>query len=506
MKSFILPLLVLISAISLSGATAADAPHLELYGIWAYGDEVTDSVVLDYKQNNLRFFCGTSEKLPFDSVEYRFKLNGYKDSWEKPFKEGWYFYTDLKPGDYEFEAECRYVNSEIWSPTLRHKFSVSAPWWSSWWALTIYIVLSLGLATWIFFLVRSRIIIHNQLKVEKENHRFRTEFVIHAGREFRTPLTIIHTTIDKLKATGDKLTRTDIQHLRNSSNMLMQMVEQLVEFREIGKGLLYKDKNDVIEMADIPINKNMTVLIIESNVQLADIIKRSILRFMGAIVIADIEEFDAALNNIIPDAIIMDIDLSDGKAYDFLTDLKKNSVTSDIPVILISDFNDSRSIIRAIRSDADDYLPKPFSCEVLTTLVMKRIKMNRKYQDKSSSVQDSAKQLPPIFEKRSDKRFLERLDETIMSSMSNPDFDVNSLAEDLSISRGQLYNKVKILRGMTPVEYLRDMRLTKAASLLSDSNISIKETRYVVGMPDASNFNRRFKYKYGVSPSEYRQD
>lgn len=506
MKNIIASFFLMISAILSSEMSASGAPHPVLYGIWAYGDEVTDSTVLNHKQNNLRFFCGTSEKLPFDSVEYRFRLNGYTDSWEKPFKEGWYFYTDLKPGDYEFEAECRYTGSEEWSLPLRHKFQISAPWWSSWWALTLYVLLGLGLVTWISFLVISKIRMHNQLKVEKENHRFRTEFVIHAGREFRTPLTVIHTTIDKLRATGDKLTRTDIQHLRNSSNTLMQMVEQLVEFREVGKGLSYKGKNDVIEMADIPINKDLTVLVIESDVNLADIIKRSILRFMNAIVIGGVEGAEAVFSDTIPDAIVIDTDLNDGNAYSFLSELKKNPDTSNIPVILVSDFDDSRSIIRAIRSDADDYLSKPFSCEVLTTLVMKRIKMKRKVQDKSTPVQESTGQLSPFFEKRSDKLFLERLDKTIASSMSNPDFDVNSLAGELNVSRGQLYNKVKSLRGMTPVEYLRDLRLSKAASMLRNSNISIKETRYMVGMPDASNFNIRFKDKYGVSPSEYRAE
>lgn len=478
---------------------SAMPPHTRLNGIWAYGEEVTDSVNLDYKQNNLRFFCGTTESYPMDSVSYRFMLKGHDNDWITPFKEGWYFYTDLPPGDYEFMAQSRF-NGGPWGEAVNHSFTITAPWWRSWWAYLLYAITISGTLLFIIYLIKTKIRIHNQLLVERENQRFRTDFVIHAGREFRTPLTVIRTTIEKLKGNSEyKLTRTDIQHLRNSSAMLMQMVEQLIDFKEIGHDFPGIGKGDILEMADIPINKDLLVMVVESDRQLADVIRRDLMRFMTAVVADGIDAAKKAVS-MRPNAIIIDTELDGINAYDLVHQIKSNPATSQIPVILISDFDNSRSLLRAIRSEADDYLPKPFNCEVLTALVMKKIKAIREQSAKPAENIDAPK--APLFEKRADKLFLERLDKIIDSYIDDPDFDVNALSEQLSISRAQLYNKVKSLRGMTPVEYLRDVRLTKAATLLKKGNVSVKEVRAMVGMTDPTNFNRRFKEKFKICPTD----
>lgn len=499
------PLKVILSSIwaliTVSTLYAA-SPHTRLYGIWAYGEEVTDSANLDYKQNNLRFFCGTEEPLPMDSVSYRFMLKGHDGDWITPFKEGWFFYTDLKPGDYEFLAQSRY-NGGPWGEPVSHRFTITTPWWQSRWAYIMYTITTAGILLLIIYLMRTKIRIHNQLIVERENQRFRTDFVIHAGREFRTPLTVIRTTIEKLKGNSDyRLTRTDIQHLRNSSAMLMQMVEQLIDFKEIGHDFSGIGKGDVLEMADIPINKDLSVIVVESDRQLADVIRRDLMKFMTAVVV-DGKDADEKAREMRPNAIVIDTDLTDINAYDLVHQLKSNPDISSTPVILISDFDNSRSLLRAIKSEADDYLPKPFNCEVLTALVMKKIKTAREQCVKPAEHYE-APIAPPLFEKRADKLFIERLDKIIDSNIDNPDFDVNSLSGQLNISRAQLYNKVKSLRGMTPVEYIRDVRLTKAETLLKRGNISVKEVRSMVGMIDSTNFNRRFKEKFKVCPTDRR--
>ncbi len=485
----------------LTKVSGKEPPHVKLLGIWAYGENVTDSLKLNHKQNNLRFFCGTEENIPFDSLSYRFKLNGFDKDWTTPFREGWNFYTDLTPGEYEFVAQSRYIG-EQWGPPISYRFTILTPWWRTWWAYGLYIIAASFTAIYIIYISRLKIRLHNQLTIERENQRFRTELIMHAGREFRTPLTIIRSTIEKLKGTSDEhLTRTDLQHLRNSSRMLMQMVEQLVEFREIGRGLPYCNKDDIIEMADIPINKDTTIIVATSNSHLADVIRRDLMQFMRAIVVTDGKSVLTSVEIYHPDAIILDTDIST-ETYNLLHELKRRADSSTIPVILISDFDNKRSLLRAIRSEADDYLQKPFNCEVLTALVMKKIKLRREAASGAKETQKTRP--PPFFEKRTDKLFLENLDKTIEANIANPDFDINSLADMLSISRGQLYNKIKSLRGLTPIEYLRDMRLTKAAALLRENRISVKETRSSIGMPDATNFNRRFKEKYGVCPTEYR--
>lgn len=112
-------------------AIATPGPRTYLNSIWAYGENVTDSLRLNHKQNNLRFFCSSEPHICADSLSFRFMLKGYDNSWISPFKEGWLFYTDLPPGTYEFTAQCRFGNGP-WGPAATHKFSIISPWWRTW--------------------------------------------------------------------------------------------------------------------------------------------------------------------------------------------------------------------------------------------------------------------------------------------------------------------------------------------------------------------------------------
>jgi AraC-like DNA-binding protein len=217
-----------------------------------------------------------------------------------------------------------------------------------------------------------------------------------------------------------------------------------------------------------------------------------------------------------PVAVVIDTELNDANGYELLHEYKQRQELTHIPAIIISDFDNDRSLIRAIKSEADDYLQKPFNSKVLTVMLIKKIKMclpaitdgdcQRKVakdelQNDPTSTYDEKN---IILEKRSDKRFISLLNILIANNLSNADFGVNLLAEMMKISRGQLYRKIKELHDMTPVEYLRRKRLSHAAELIEESNITIQEIMLHVGMPDATNFYKRFKEMYGMNPTEYR--
>lgn len=489
----------------LHATASASGPGIKLLDVWAYGEIVTDSVVLPFEKNNLRFYCAPVENIPADSVEYNFMLEGYNAQWFVPFKEGWFFYTELPSGDYVFHARCRYRGGD-WGPEITHSFTIICPWWRTWWAYTIYIIVCLSVTFYIVYLIRERVRLSNRLRVENELKKFRSEFVIQASREFRTPLTIIRSVIEKLTGTHeDHLTRTDVQHLRNSSKLLMQMVEDLMEYRHIGAEISPASINDVIELADIPINSHR-VLVVEHDVQLADIIRRELLKYVKVQTHDSGEGIIEKINEMEPHVVILDTEISGVNAYDLISDIRR---ISKAIIILISDFDNKRSLIRAIRSEADDFLPKPFNCEVLSAMVIKRIKINEQYKADSAKGQEGTCEDNPkkevLIEKRTDKLFLQSLDSHISAHLSDSDFDVNALAEAMHLSRGQLGRKVKALRGVTPVEYIRDFRLRHAASLIQRGDLSVQEVMQRCGMTDPANFYRRFKDKYGMPPTAYRE-
>lgn len=496
MKRLIGILLVMSAGFLTIPHAGAQGVETILAGIWAYGEEVTDSATLNYKQNNLRFFCSPADSIPLDSVTFRFMLKGRDKDWISPFSEGWTFYTDLSAGDYDFMACCRKGNEE-WGPIIHHRFTIEAPWWQSIYAYIVYIALITCIIAYILYLTREKIKAHNLLVVTRESQRFRTELVIHAAREFKTPLTIIKSIIDRPVKTADfKLSRNDLRQLKESSNNLTKMVEQLAEFKPIGENITeISSESDSPGITETPINRDSLVLIAVADRQLAGVISGSMSRYTNTRIVNE-ETLADTTAELKPDAIIIDADNSGANAYSLLKQLKGNKDTNEIPIILISNFGDNRSILKAIRSEADDFLAKPFSSEVLTALTIKNI---NKYRNRNTGAADS-----PIFEKRADKLFLERLDKTIAENMSDPEFDVNKLADLLKMNRGRLYQRLKTLKNLTPVEYIREVRLIKAAILLGNKDITVKEVRYAVGMPDTTNFNKRFKERFGTTPTEYR--
>ncbi len=137
---------------------------------------------------------------------------------------------------------------------------------------------------------------------------------------------------------------------------------------------------------------------------------------------------------------------------------------------------------------------------MLAALTLKKIKASKI----NDSLPQNVKAQVALLEKKSDKMFLENIDRIIENNIADPEFDINTLSEKLKISRAHLYNKIKELKGMSPAEYLRDTRLSKASLLLKESSLTIKEIKAMVGMPDPNNFNRRFKEKFKTLPSDFR--
>lgn len=503
--------IILLLAGLCTGPALLASPHVKIATIWAYGDTVTHARTLETKQNNLRFYCTTLENIPADSIEFEFMLEGHETQWQPAFADGWYFYTDLPPGEYVFHARCRYPR-QSWGPVLSHSFTILCPWWRTGWAYFLYAICALSLLMYIFHLIRERIRLHNQLQIEQAESLFRYQFVIQASRDFRTPLTVIRSTIEKLNAQKDNsFTRTDIQHLKQSSRQLMQMVENLLEYRRTDAKLT-TDANEVLEMTDVPMN-NRRVAVVETDAVLADMIRRELLKYMQVEILSDEQQVAESVRKLAPEVVVIDTQMTEASPYDLLHEIKKQM---HIPVILLSDFDNKHSLIRAIHSEADDYLSKPFSCEVLSAMIFRHLKrydaMLKKEQGyiatelpSSESTEKNTSPQAPLIEKRTDKRFLENLEWQIRSHLSEVDFDVNALAESMKMSRSQLGQKIKALYGMTSVEYLRDQRLNHAARLLADTDQTVQEIMFQAGMQDTTNFYRRFKEKFGVSPSQYRQ-
>ena len=181
--------------------------------------------------------------------------------------------------------------------------------------------------------------------------------------------------------------------------------------------------------------------------------------------------------------------------------IKKDIRTSHIPLILLTAKSSEDSMLSGLSSGADDYLTKPFNKNELLLKVRNGVNRQIKLRDKlRAELMSSAPSAQVLSE---DEKFLNTVKEKILERLSDEQLSVESLAEDIGMSRVQLYRKVSGLTGISVNELIRKLRLQRAAQLLQQNWGPVSQVAYEVGFSNLSYFSKVFKEEFGVLPSEY---
>jgi signal transduction histidine kinase/ligand-binding sensor domain-containing protein/DNA-binding response OmpR family regulator len=205
-----------------------------------------------------------------------------------------------------------------------------------------------------------------------------------------------------------------------------------------------------------------------------------------------------------PDLIISDVIMPVSGGFELCEKVKNHPQTSHIPVILLTARSSESYELEGLKSGADDYITKPFSVPVLKARVKNIIEVRQKIKDKFYG--DLNFEPKNVASNQLDKGFMNQLINAIEANLSDENFNPDILAEQLHISRSQLYKKVKGLTGLSVSIFTRNIRLRKAAVLLKSNALTISEVAYQVGFSDPGYFTKCFREMYSKSPSEYLHD
>jgi YesN/AraC family two-component response regulator len=187
--------------------------------------------------------------------------------------------------------------------------------------------------------------------------------------------------------------------------------------------------------------------------------------------------------------------------------IKEDQRTSHIPVILLTAVTDLESKLAAMKIGVDDYITKPFSSEFLQARIENLMAQRRQLQQFYRSQIISSKPdftLPPLEVKSQEEIFMQTLIKLMNDNLDNFDLNIDLLATELGMSRTVFFNKLKSLTGYSPVEFVREIRFERAAEYIRDTQLTVSEVSYQVGIEDPRYFSRCFKQKFGMTPSEYR--
>ncbi|MGV8138781.1 MAG: two-component regulator propeller domain-containing protein [Mangrovibacterium sp.] len=208
------------------------------------------------------------------------------------------------------------------------------------------------------------------------------------------------------------------------------------------------------------------------------------------------------LDKTLPDLIITDIMMPGMDGIEFCRRVKSDKISCHIPLIFLTAKVSEIQELDGLRAGADDYVTKPFNLDILLTKAGNLIRLKQ-------NIRDVFKTKTPIEPKdisitSLDEKFIRKAFDIIEEQMGNERFSVNEFSKQLGISRMQLYNKLVSLTGSTPLEFIRTLRLKRAAQLLEKSQMSVSEIAYQVGFNDPRYFSIMFKKEFGTLPSMYK--
>lgn len=250
-----------------------------------------------------------------------------------------------------------------------------------------------------------------------------------------------------------------------------------------------------------PLEELPIVLIVEDEEEMIHFIARELSEDYQVIKANNGKEALDILNVRVVNLIISDISMPYMDGIEFCRIIKSDINYTHIPLILLTANQTTQMMIEGLEQGADAYIMKPFSTEHLLAQISNLLKARMKLMDtfaRSPLVYSNT-----IAPTRTDEEFLRKINEIILNKLSDPEMSVEYLAETIGISSSGLYRKMKGICKMNPNEFIRVTRLKKAAELLIEGNLSIKEVSYVTGFSTPSHLSSCFQKQFGMKPSEF---
>lgn len=254
---------------------------------------------------------------------------------------------------------------------------------------------------------------------------------------------------------------------------------------------------------------NQTVAIIEDDADMMQQNKNIVGLYFRTLGYANGLEGLEGVCNQHPDLVLCDVKLPDIDGYEVIRRIKNNPQTADIPVIVLTAFDDEKHQLEAYKAGADDYMVKPCSYKLLIARMVQLIKRIAAHAPSEASTHTDGGTPTSggvVIESRADKVFIENVAKLTSENIGNTALNADFLAERIHMGRTTFFGKMKQLMDTTPNKYILDRRMDYAAELLSAGTYTIAEVCYKVGFSAPSYFNKCFKQKFGMSPTQYKRN
>ena len=327
---------------------------------------------------------------------------------------------------------------------------------------------------------------HGEARVESEPGKG-SDFIVVIPREQEGDSQVIHNDVDIVDNSVNASAST-------GKNVVDESVLQYIDDGDRSHG---KVQQLVSENTNRP-----TVLVIDDNTDIRQY-ERTLLQDEYIVLeAADGKEGLAVALKEVPDLVICDVMMPVMDGLEFTKQLKTNTATSHIPVIMLTAKNLEEHRAEGYEHGADSYITKPFHSKVLLARIENLLRQRQLLKNLYQGSKEAEKEISEAHLEDRDKQFLKQLQAIIQKNLSYSEFGVEDMGQQIGLSRVQLYRKVKAMTGSSVVDLLRKARLAKARRLLETRSMSVSEVAYEVGFSAPSYFTKCFKEEYGMLPGD----
>lgn len=448
--------------------------------------------------NNLQLEFANFDYSGISSSHFLYSFSPSSGSWTAFDISSPLSLVNLHSGRYELD-----VKSADGREKVSLGFRIRPPWYFSAPAVIIFSIFLLSLVIVILTMYYRRLLLAQKLKDKEAENAERTRLFIKLSHDVRTPLSALIGHMELFFG----------RYGKNSpgSNILKQSYKGALEMNRIISSFLeIEDSAPSYDITDLPefkhedmyriVPKEYTMLIADDDPDMRSLLKEVFKDEYELLFASDGREACRIAHDLQPDIIVSDVMMPEMDGMTLCATLRKDYETRHIPIVLITAHASERHNLEGIALGADDYVTKPFSVELLRARCRTLIVNRKAIMDKIAVRNPSA--AGGTAEKRRDN-FLNAAIGAVERNISSKELNVGMLCSLMNMSKTTLTSKLEAACGMSPRDFIEDIKLKYATRLLSEGGSRISEIADSLNFSSQKYFTLRFKKKFGVPPSEY---
>lgn len=441
----------------------------------------------------------------------------------KPYKRMNYFQSALVTAENALLIDMQYKEIEGQTANLNAIYSSINDYMKMYrWQKIISILAVAVVVLLLIMIFYRRKVRREKEKLNKQRKQMADEkiaFFTNVSHQLRTPLTLVSGPLSQLmkddnftdeqKMLLQVVTRnvkqlenltTDVLNFKAQVDAMHEVTSNQLSDQEVSQHVLRDSRHQMLLQQDV--EELSTILVVDDNEDIRTYLRVLLSDHYYVIEASDGQNGLRLAKESVPDLIVSDVMMPVMDGLTFCSKIKEDEVTSHIPVILLTARSEESQRIEGYEHGADAYLTKPFSAHLLLARISNLLQARRQRKNMDAKNVLSAEFIQA--EAPGERMFLERFKKVAKSHIGNANLRMDDLGSELSLSKVQMYRKVKALTGKTPAEVLREMRMQKAYSLLKQTDKTISEVAAEVGFAIPGYFSACFKKQFGINPTELR--